>query len=43
MMRLSTLIIGIGLSAGLPVAFAGDIAGSITLKGTPPKEVEIAK
>ncbi len=40
-MRLSTLIIGIGLSAGLPVAFAGDIAGSITLKGTPPKEVEI--
>ena len=32
-----------GLAAALQVAIAGDITGTVTLKGTPPKEVEIAK
>ena len=41
MMRLSTLMIVSGLMAALPAAFAGDITGTVTLKGTPPKEVEI--
>ena len=40
-MRLSTLIIVIGLMAGHFAAFAGEITGTVTLKGTPPKEVEI--
>ena len=30
-----------GLMAALPAAFAGDITGTVTLKGTPPKEIEI--
>ena len=41
MKRLSTLILIIGLMAALPAAFAGDITGTVTLKGTPPKEKEI--
>jgi plastocyanin len=43
MKKLSTLIIVNGLAAALQVAFASDITGTVTLKGTPPKEVEIAK
>ena len=41
MNKLSTLIIVSGLAAALQVASAGDITGTITLKGTPPKEKEI--
>ena len=41
MKKLSTLIIVNGLAAALQVAFAADITGTITLKGTPPKEKEI--
>jgi plastocyanin len=41
MNKLSTLIIVNGLAAALQVAFAGDITGTVTLKGTPPKEKDI--
>ena len=40
-MRLSTLIMVIGCGAALEVAPAADITGTVTLKGTPPKEIEI--
>src|SRR6185436_765395 len=38
-----TLSIAAGLAAGLQVAAAGDITGTITLKGTPPPEKEITQ
>jgi plastocyanin len=41
MMKLSTLIIVSGLAAAVQVASAGDITGTVTLKGTPPKEKDI--
>ncbi|MCX6930408.1 MAG: carboxypeptidase regulatory-like domain-containing protein [Verrucomicrobia bacterium] len=41
MKKSSMLIIVVGLSAALQVGFAGDITGTVTLKGTPPKEKEI--
>ena len=40
-MRLFTLIMVIGCGAALEVAPAADITGTVTLKGTPPKEIEI--
>ena len=41
MHKLSTLIMVNGLAAALQVAVAGDITGTVTLKGTPPKEKDI--
>ncbi len=41
MKKLSTLIIVNGLAAAFQVAFAADITGTVTLKGTPPKEKDI--
>jgi len=41
MKRLSTLIMVSALAAALEVAPAADITGTITLKGTPPKEKDI--
>src|SRR5437867_7044793 len=41
MKKTSALITVAGLAAGLQAASAGDISGTITLKGTPPPEVEI--
>ena len=41
MTKSSTLIMVSGLVAALQVASAADITGTITLKGTPPKEKEI--
>ena len=41
MTKSSTLIMVAGLAAALQVAPAADITGTITLKGTPPKEKEI--
>src|ERR1035441_867991 len=41
MMKLSTLIIVIGLTAALQGVSASDITGAVTLKGTPPKEKDI--
>jgi len=41
MKKLATLIIVNGLAAALQVAFASDITGTVTLKGTPPKEKDI--
>jgi plastocyanin len=41
MNKLSTLIVVNGLAVALQGAMAGDITGTITLKGTPPKEKEI--
>jgi len=41
MNRLSILITLAGLVAALTVARAGDITGTVTLKGTPPKEKDI--
>jgi len=41
MNKSTILIIVIGLAAGLQVTIAGDITGTVTLKGTPPKEKEI--
>ncbi|HWI58588.1 MAG TPA: carboxypeptidase regulatory-like domain-containing protein, partial [Bacillota bacterium] len=41
MKKTSALIIGIGLAVGLQAATAADLTGTITLKGTPPKEKEI--
>jgi plastocyanin len=41
MKRSSELILIIGLIAALHVARGGDITGTVTLKGTPPKEVTI--
>jgi hypothetical protein len=44
MKRLSAaLFVLVGLSTALPVATAGNIVGAITLKGTPPPEVEITQ
>ena len=40
-MRLSTLIMVIGCAGTLQLASAADITGTVTLKGTPPKEIEI--
>ena len=41
MKKSSTLIMVSGLAAALQVASAADITGTITLKGTPPKEKDI--
>ncbi len=41
MKRLSALITVTGLVAGLQIALAADITGTISLKGTPPKEKDI--
>ena len=41
MKKASTLIMVSALTAALQVASAADITGTITLKGTPPKEKEI--
>ena len=41
MKRLPALITVTGLVAGLQIALAADITGTITLKGTPPKEKDI--
>ncbi len=41
MKRLSTLITITGLAAALQNAPAADITGTVTLKGTPPKEKDI--
>ncbi len=41
MKKSSTLIMVSALAAALQVAPAADITGTITLKGTPPKEKEI--
>src|ERR1039458_10840048 len=41
MMKLSTLIMVSGLAAAVQVASAGDINGTVTLKGTPPKEKDV--
>ncbi|MGO8925458.1 MAG: carboxypeptidase regulatory-like domain-containing protein [Limisphaerales bacterium] len=41
MTKSSRLIIGAGLVAALQVAPAADITGTVTLKGTPPKELAI--
>src|ERR1035437_5678003 len=41
MTKSSTLIMVAGLAAALQAASAADITGTITLKGTPPKEREI--
>jgi plastocyanin len=41
MMKLSTLIIVSGLAAAVQIASAGDIIGTVNLKGTPPKEKDI--
>ena len=41
MKRSSTLIMVSGLMAALQVAAAADITGTVTLKGTPPKEKDI--
>ena len=41
MKKLSALIIVGGLAAALQVVSAGDITGTVILKGTPPKEKEI--
>ena len=40
-MKSSTLIMVAGLAAALQVASAADITGTVTLKGTPPKEKDI--
>lgn len=42
MNKLSKLIMISGLAAASQGAYAGDITGTVTLKGTPPKEKEIA-
>lgn len=41
MNKLTTLIIITGLAAAGQLAYAGDITGTITLKGTPPEEKKI--
>ena len=41
MKKSSILILVIGLAAGLQGVSAGDITGTVTLKGTPPKEKDI--
>ena len=41
MKRFTILILAVGLGTGARVAPATDITGTVTLKGTPPKEVEI--
>src|SRR2546428_3020535 len=41
MKTISAFSVIAGLAAGLQVAAAGDIIGTITLKGTPPPEKEI--
>src|ERR1035438_8785444 len=41
MKTLSTLIMASGLAAAVQVASAGDIIGTVTLKGTPPKDKDI--
>src|ERR1035438_9586859 len=41
MMKSSTLIMVAGLAAALQAASAADITGTVTLKGTPPKEKDI--
>src|ERR1035437_5719069 len=41
MKTLSTLIMVSGLAAAVQVASAGDIIGTVTLKGTPPKEKDV--
>lgn len=43
MKTVSALSIIAGLAAGLQVAAAGDLTGTITLKGTPPPEKEITQ
>ena len=40
-MKKSLLILTLGIFAALPLARAGDITGTITLKGTPPAEKEL--
>jgi len=41
MKKLSILIVVTGVVAALQIVRAGDITGTVTLKGTPPKEKEI--
>jgi plastocyanin len=41
MKKTTVLVLTAGLWAGLQLASAGDITGTITLKGTPPKEKDI--
>src|SRR5215472_3928096 len=41
MIKTTALIISLGLAVGFQAAFAGDITGTMTLKGTPPKEKDI--
>ena len=41
MTKTTVLIAAIGLAAGLQSVHSGDITGTITLKGTPPKEKDI--
>src|SRR5882672_10068099 len=43
MKTISVFFVIAGLAAGLQVAAAGDITGTITLKGTPPPEKEIGQ
>jgi len=43
MKKTAALLTITGLVAGLQVAWAGDISGTITLKGTPPPEKEITQ
>ncbi len=41
MNKTTALLVGGLLAAGLQLSFAGDITGTVTLKGTPPKEKDI--
>src|ERR1043166_4239513 len=41
MNKTTALIVSLALAAGFQAAFAGEITGTVTLKGTPPKEKDI--
>src|SRR6267154_2185783 len=41
MNKTTALIVSLGLVAGFQIGLAGDITGTVTLKGTPPKEKDI--
>jgi hypothetical protein len=41
MNKTTALIVSLGLVAGFQIGLAGDITGTVTLKGTPPKERDI--